>query len=393
MLAVVAMASACLVHEVRADDGDALNFRFSQGVRYESNLYRLADDEAAPEGKRHDTVSETGVGLKFDRRYSRQRLLADVNLTSARHAIHSDLDHDSPDALLSWEWGYGKRWTGVLSHLHRERLTAFDEAGGTARNLNLYRRSLAAADYWWHPRWAVGVGLARTQSRFDEDVGDAAEFDAETVDVNLTYRPPTGNRAVLTLRDTDGRYPNRLPLPGSIRDYRQQEVRLGGEWQVSGATRFSGFVGQTRVEYALAPERDFSGTIGRLGVVWNATAKTAVALSVRREVGAQQDAAANYAITEAVTLAPSWAVSDKVVLGAGLEWRRRDYGGDPVSEDDGTTQAKAADGSYRYGLRAEYRPLQALSLAVSLQRQVRDGSNALSAYAADSADVSMRFQF
>lgn len=387
----ITIASAFMHEGVHADEGDALNFGISQSIRYESNLYRIDDDERAPENKAHDTVSETGIGLKFDRRYGRQRLLADLNLVSARYAVHDELDHDRPDARLGWEWQLGNRWSGEVGHQYRESLTGFDEAGGTARNLNAYSRTHASADYWWHPRWAVGAGFAHARSRFDSSDADAAEFDADTVDLNLTYRPPTGNHVRLTLRDTDGQYPNRPAVAGSIRDYRQQEVRLGGEWQLSGATRVSGFIGQTRLEYRRAPERDFRGAIGRVGIVWDATAKTSLDLSVRREIGAQQDLAANYAVTDAVRLAPKWNVSDKVSLGAGLEWRRRDYRGDP--ELAGATRAKPEDRSYRYGLHAEYRPMRALSVAFSLQRQVRDGSRSLSAYSADSADLSMRFRF
>ncbi|AKU10719.1 hypothetical protein AzCIB_0814 [Azoarcus sp. CIB] len=389
----ITVASAFLYEGAHADEGDALNFGISQSIRYESNLYRIDDDERAPENKAHDTVSETGIGLKFDRRYGRQRLLADVNLVSARYAVHDELDYDRPDARLGWEWQLGNRWSGELGHLYRESLTGFDEAGGTERNLNAYARTHASADYWWHPRWAVGAGFAHARSRFDSSDADAAEFDADTVDLNLTYRPPTGNHARLTLRDTDGQYPNRPAVAGSIRDYRQQELRLSGEWQLSGATRVSGFIGQTRLEYRRAPERDFRGTIGRVGIVWDATAKTSVDLSVRREIGAQQDLAANYAVTDAVRLAPKWNVTDKMSLGAGLEWRRRDYRGDPQLAGAGATREKPEDRSYRYGLHAEYRPMRALSVAFSVQRQVRDGSRSLSAYSADTADLSMRFRF
>ena len=147
------------------------------------------------------------------------------------------------------------------------------------------------------------------------------------------------------------------------------------------------------MSYRLAPERDFTGTIGRIGVVWDATAKTSVELSVRREIGARQDLAANYAVTEAVRLAPKWEVTDKVTLGAGLEWRRRDYRGDPELLGAGVVRERPADNSYRYGLNAEYRPLRALSFAFGLQRQVREGSRSLSGYSANTADVSVRFRF
>ncbi|NMG46103.1 outer membrane beta-barrel protein [Aromatoleum toluvorans] len=378
---------------VHADEGDALNFSVGQSIRYESNLFRIGDGERAPGNRAHDTVSETGLGLKFDRRYGRQRLLADLNFVSARYAIHNDLDHDRPEVRLGWDWQLGDRWSGDLSHEHRESLPGFDERSGTERSLNTYTRTHASADFWWHPRWAVGAGVAHTRSRFDGDDANLAAYDADTVDVNLTYRPPTGNRVVLTLRDTDGEYLNRPAVAGSIRDYRQQEVRLAGEWQLSGATRVSGFIGQSRVDYRLAPERDFRGAIGRVGFVWDATAKTSLDVSVRREIGAQQDLAANYAVTDALRVAPRWNVTDKVSLGAGLEWRRRDYRGERELAGAGVTRERPDDRSYRYGLHAEYRPLRALSFGLSVQRQVRDGSRSLDGYTADIADVSMQFRF
>lgn len=392
VLGVISLSLMGLFDGAHADEGDAFNFHIGQGVRYESNLYRLADENTAPEGKQSDTVSETTVGVKFDRIYGRQDLLADVNLLSERFSVHSNLNHDSPDARFAWEWQLGNRWSGDFSHSYRESLLGFDEASGRTQNLNTYVRSHASADFWWHPSWATGAGVTRATSRFDDVRQAAGEFDTDTVDVNLTYRPATGNRAVLTLRDTDGLYPNRPSVAGSIRDYRQREVRLSGEWQITGATHLSGFIGRTRVEYRLAPERDFSGTIGRIGVLWNATAKSSLALSVRREIGAQQDVAANFAVTEAVTLTPRWAISDKVAVGAGFEWRRRDFRGDPELGSV-STRPKPTDRSYRYGLFAEYRPMRALSFSLSVQHQGRQGSDSLMGYSANVVDLSANLEF
>lgn len=393
ILSVVPLVLAVGVDGALADEGDALNFYVSQSFRYEDNLYRLSDGAEAPRGTRHDTISTSGVGLRFDQEYSRQRLRAEVGLTSSRYMEHSDLDHDSPDVRLYWDWQVGNRWSGLVSHMYRESMTGFDEVRGSELNINTYVRSAATADFWWHPRWATGVGFARTKSRFDEENSRIGDFDANTVDFNLTYRPPTENRVVLTVRETTGRYPNRAAEAGSIRDYEQHEVRLGSEWQLTGATRVSGFVGRTRLEYRFAPNRDFVGTTGRLGIDWKATAKTSVSLSVRREVGAQQDVAANYAITEAVVLAPKWALTDKMILGAGLEWRRRDYGGDPQLQTSNIVASRDADSSHRYGLSLEYKPLRALTFLLTLQKQKRNASEVLNRYEASSAALSMRFLF
>lgn len=389
---IVAVTSVLSAAAVRADEGDAFNVVLSQGFRYESNLYRLESGAEAPGGTRHDTVSETGAALMFDRRYGRQRLLGELGVTSARYAEHDELDHDRRDAGLAWQWALGNRWSGVLGHQYRERLTSFDETSGFTRNMNAYARSTLSADYWWHPRWATGASVQRTRSRFDREDSDAAEFDANTIDLNLTYRPPTGNKAILTLRETDGQYVNRPAVEGSIRDYRQQELRLSGEWQLTGATKLSGFIGQTRVEYRFAPNRDFTGTIGRLGVLWSPTVKTSFALGVRREIGAQQDAAANYAVTEAVSLLPKWVASDKLTLSLPAEWRRRDYGGDPEFPGQ-PGAARGTERSYRYGLALEYRPIRALGLHLGVHHLERLSAQRVRPYSDDIVELSAQFRF
>lgn len=369
-----------------------MNFSIAHGIRYEDNLYRLSEHEAAPEDRRHDVVNETTLGLKFDRLYGRQRLVADLNLVSARYSIHDNLNHDSPDLRVAWDWALGNRWSGLFSHMDRESLTNFEESSGFQRNLNTYVRTQASADYWWHPRWATGLAFAHIRNRFDQESLKLAEFDQDILDFNLTYRPPTGNRAVLTFRDSEGQYPNRPAVAGSIRDFRQQEIRLGGEWQLTGATRLTGFVGQTRVSYRFAPERDFSGAIGRLGVLWQATPKTSLAMSVRREVGAQQDVTANYAVTEAFSVTPKWAISDKLSLGAGFDWWRRDYRGDPGAAAAGAP-SRGTDRNRRYGLQLEYKPVRALDFLLTTRRQERIGAQSSSRYSADSVELAVRFQF
>ena len=393
IVGVISVSLICLLDAARADEGDALNFYVGQAFRHESNLFRVADESAAPDGKQYDRISETTVGLKFDRTYGRQHIFADLSLLSERFDVHSKLNHDSPDIRLGLGWELGNRWSGVVSHSYQESLIGFDETAARERNLNTYERSLATADFWWHPRWATGVGVARTRNRFDQDELAQSEFESHSVEANLTYRPPTGNRVILTLRDTDGEYPNRPAVAGSIREYRQREVRLGGEWQLTGATGLTGFIGRTRVEYEHAPDRDFSGTIGRISVLWRPTVKTSVEATVRREVGAQQDRTTNYAIVDAVTLSPRWLVTEKVAVGAGLEWRRRDFRGEPLLPGLEPIRGKAAERSHRYRLYAEYRPMRALTLELNLQRQVRRGSNSFSGYSANIAEVSANFEF
>lgn len=374
-------------------DGDAFSLGVGQSVGYESNLYRLADDEAAPGGTRHDTVSVTTMNGAFDRTYSRQRLRAKVAIADTRFAEHDELDHTAPSLRLGWDWQVGSRWSGIVDHEYRERLVDFDETSGAARNINVFRRTGTSANYWWHPDWATGAGVSSIESRFKDNALPESEYNARTTALSLTYRPKSGNRLVLSVRNTDGRFPNRPPVQGSIRDYQQDDLLLNGNWQATGALSVSGYVGQTHRSYDLAPERDFSGMTGRLTFNWVATGKTSVRLSMRREIGAESDLVSSYAVTKAISLAPTWAVTDKIRLGANYEVRQRDYGGNPAPGSATPTADDREDRTNIFGLSLSYQPMRALTLGLRLQRQTRDSKDPAREYDADSALLTGEFTF
>lgn len=388
------LGAICLAGGVaRAADGDAFRFSLGQSLGYESNLYRLDDGTEPPGGARDDTVSVTRLSGMFERTYGRQGLRAGLDLTHTRFAVHDELDHTGPRLRLGWDWGLGKRWSGVLAYEYDEKMADFEGGVGVTRNINRFRRSAASADYWWHPDWATGVGVASIESRFKDQAVPESEYDSRATDLNLTFRPASGNRVVLTLRNMDGRYINRPDEAGSIREYRQQDLLLSGHWLASGAVSVSGYLGQTRRSYQLAPARDFSGTTGRLTINWVPTGKSSVRISLRREVGAETDVVANYAVTKAFSVAPAWAVTDKIRLGADYEYRQRDFGGNPVPGSTAAGADEREDQTRVLGLSVSYRPMRALTLGLRLQRQQRDSRIESRQYEADSALLSGEFSF
>lgn len=387
------LVSQCFAQPANAERLESLSADVGYGHYYDSNLYRVGDGRTGPNGKRHDNVTTASAGLHFNQTYSRQRLSASLGVERNRYAVNSNLDHNAHDARAAWDWELGKRWSGRFSYDSIEKLAGFDDFVDTERSINTYRRKAGEARFMWHPSWSVGLGVDDATNRFTGETRRSAEFDARTVILSLGWHPASGNKLGVSYHDSDGTYINRPKTAGSTREYQQRELRLNTRWQMTGAIRMSGYIGQTRRSYDLAPNRDFSGPTGRLEFDWTPTGKLAVNLALRREIGSEDDLVTTFAVTRAVKISPSWAITDKVTLGAEYQRWRRDFRGDSGLSVAPEDLPSRDDVTQRYGLSLRYKPIDALTLTVMLRHQERNAKTASREYESDSASVSVRFAF
>jgi exopolysaccharide biosynthesis operon protein EpsL len=361
---------------VFAAETDALKFSVSQTFSRDSNLYRLSDDTpTTPEmrGKRSDTISVTRAGANFDKEYGRQGIHVGLAASRSLYREHTDLDSTSPDARLRWDWRLGDHWSGVLGYNYSEAFVGFEDAGGDRRLMRRLSRANGGANYWFHPNWALGVSVGSVRSTYRDDMRPWDEYDARETNLNLTYRPATGNRIMFSLRNENGQFSEQGKEDGSLRDWQQRDARFSGEWQLTGVTRVNGYVGYSQRKYEYASNRDFHGMTGSIGLNWVPTSKAIVDLSWRREIGADQDAASNYAVIHSWTLRPTWVVTDKVRLGATFMTQKRDYRG-TAPDASGRGVVAKYDRTGSYGLNLQYIPAEFFDLTLGIQREKRDST-------------------
>lgn len=376
-----------------ADPADAFNVYINQSFQHDDNLYRLPDGvKPFGDGQREDTLSITSFSALFDRVYSRQRLYAGVDLAVVRFQEYGDLDYDTKGGNLGWDWSVGSRWSGKLVFKQDELARDFSDVRTSTRetSINTQRIVDTEADFWWHPDWAVGVGYERRESEYSDEASQRSNYEASTPEVSLTYRPATGNRLSLRARFTDGDYPDRTANVVADEGYKQRDLRLRGYWRLTGASRVSGYVGYTDREYRNLEVRNFSGMTGRLQHDWSITGKAQLKTVVRRELGAREDLTDNFVVTKAVSLAPSWAATSKISLHGLMEWRQRDFGGDPglvtgAPEQDDVTRVLR--------LSMSYMPLDQLNVSVSHTHSTRTSDRSSNEYAADVTSLSAQYSF
>ena len=335
-----------------AAEDDALKFSVSQTFSWDDNVYRTKDNAKS------ERVSATRAGATFDKEYGRQ--LVHAGLSVSRTLYQSNTERN-----------------GSLGYSYNEAFVGFEDLGYREqqeheRVMRRLARLNGSVNYWFHPDWAVGVSGASVRNRYRDGLRPDDEYDMREANLNLTYRPSTGNRIVFSLRDEKGQYPGRDKQDGSLRDWQQRDGRLSGTWQLTGATQVNGYVGYTQREYDYASDRDFRGLTGKVGLHWTPTTKTIVDLSWRREIGADVDPVSNYAVTHGWTLQPVWVVTDKVRLCATLKYLQRDYRGTPPDACTGTNCSPRDERTESYGVHLQYIPTAYFDLSLGFQHDRRD---------------------
>jgi exopolysaccharide biosynthesis operon protein EpsL len=364
------------------DEKNPFTFSASQRVTWDNNVFRWPDKENLnsdkQEKKRNDTISNTRAGIDFDKQYSRQTFHAGLAVDHSRYSTYSELNSTAPNARLNWDWRIGDRWTGVIGYSFSEAPVSFgdifsvnsDEQEKVTRR---FSRANASADFWWHPNWATGFGYSHVDNSYRKDARPYDEYNAQEASLNFTYRPSTGSRLILSYRAENGQYSNRkkeeeLVLDEeSLRDWKRRDVRLSGQWKLTGVTQLNGYIGHTSRKYDLAPNRDFSGVTGKFGVHWVPTGKAVIDLSWRREIGAGEDTVSSYAVSQGWSFQPTWVVTSKVRLGASYDYLKRDYRG--VS---GPTSNPKDAKTTAYGLNLKYLPVTYAEIELGYQHQKRD---------------------
>jgi exopolysaccharide biosynthesis operon protein EpsL len=397
---------AALVVAQEDDSRNPFSFSVSQSFHRDSNLYRLPSDfpkSAVPKGKRSDNFSVTRAGVNFDSDRSRQAFHAGLSASQTLYSTHSKFNNTSGNARLRWDWRAGDRWSGVLGYSYSESSVGFDETYHHSSNrverdriIRQFSRANVSADFWWHPNWATGVGFSDIRNDYRNKARPYDKYDMQEASLNFTYRPSTGNRIVLSLRAEEGQYSNRKkkeelrPGETSMRDWEQRDARLSAHWQVTGVTHLNGYAGYTQRKYDLAPNRDFSGVIGKIGFRWVPTGKAIIELAWRREIGADQDAVSNYAVTQGWSLHPTWVVTSKIRLGASFEYLNRDYGGDPGY---GVVDIPRDSTTKSYGVNFQYLPVPNANITLGFRSDRRDAERVFYNYRAQTMWLSGSFTF
>lgn len=395
---LIAVLGAVFVMPALAHEGDTFRPFVSYGTFFDSNLFRLADNEA-PGFPREDRYSVLSAGLNVDWKPGRQQIVANATQTRVRYNRNSMFDSDGSDYQATWNWRLGNRLSGNLGAAESLSQSNFDSVG-LVNNEVTRKRRFGRAEWEFHPRWRIGGGVEEADyansalSLASQDVQQHAQ------DVTLSYRTPKGSSLRAQIRRIDAEFPNSqflqfasffgIVFPTEVADnsYKQTEYNLLGDWDVSGKLKLRAQAGWVDRQYEnvmrgefnfftpqLKTRPDFSGFTGRISADWYATGKTLLSVSAYQELGGAQDINASSVLKKGASVNGVWLIREKWRLNAGATFENRDFQGDP-----GTTQPQRNDDTFSESLSISYTPIQAISVDIGVNAGWRDSNNSVEDY-------------
>lgn len=373
---------ALLVLPAQAKEGDTFRPFVSAGYFYDSNLFRLADDQS-PGFPRDDHYGIFSAGVDVDWKPGRQQIVANATKTLVRYDRYTPFDFDGADYKATWNWRLGNRLSGNLGASQSLSQSNFDSVGQVNNEVDR-QRYFGRAEWEFHPRWRIGGGVDETDNTNSASSEISNDYQRRVLDVMLGYRTPKGSDLRAQVRKIDAEFPNpeiatyACPLPGfclvtevADNSYEQTEYNLLGDWRVSGKLTLRGQAGWVDRKYenvlrgnlagppTLILRPDFDGFSGRLSADWYATGKTLVSASVYRELGGAGDINAVSVLKSGGSLNGVWLMHEKWRLSAGGTFENRDFEGDPKQRNDDTSSASLSlnympvrDVSVDFGMRA-----------------------------------------
>lgn len=384
-------------HAAKADPDEFFSPYVGASYRYDSNFFRVENDQAALARLGTTDKAVTAylltAGLDLNWQFRRQRIKAKTEISRTRFEKYSALDFTGHDTRLQWDWVVGSVLKGDAGVSEKTGQSSFVNIRQPLNNLLTVRQAFFHGDIQVGAPWKVKLGLEKLQSRNSLASQKTQDAIIDTYSLGLEYQTLKGSKLEWVTEKNDGHYPNRQILGVAPVDngFTQWDNGIRAYWEPTGKTRVMGRLNYTQRRYSDVPQRNFSGITGSLGSTWQVTEKTALGLNIYRNIGVVENTTASYSVNRGVALNASWQATSKLVFNARLAQDRIAYTGDPGFVV--TAAPPREDELSSLQAEASYRVLRNTAIGVNVQHGINESNQALAGYRYNSVTLNFRSVF
>lgn len=367
-----------------AEPTDVLQFRAGAGIEHDNNVLRT------PSGGDSDDIGTLSVGVKFDKRISLQRLRADVEATTYRYRDHDELNYNTINYGLAWDWSITPRFHGVASADRRQsREVSTDPVTFVNRvGRRTERNELLEGTYEAGAAWRVLGGVQRTSSESTEPRSWDASPTVRSARVGLGYVYPSGTTVTARLRHGNGEYKD--PTPGApTGDFKETEGDVELNWPITGKTTVNARLGHLKREHDTAPQMDFSGAVGAASVNWEITGKTRLIAGYNHDLVAAGDIIGGFVKSDRIYLQPIWQATAKTAFNLRYDRSERRWTDVPA----GSANLGRRDTVEYASVGVDWEALRNVTVSASARREKLDTNLPSSSYTASIYGVAVKARF
>ena len=329
-IAALLMAPAVMAQSQPPETNNAFQLRAGLGVEHDSNVLRQPNAVS-------DTVTNASVGLKFDRRYSLQRLRADVEAATYRYQDQDQLNYSTLNYSAAWDWSFTPKLHGTISADRKQYrdVTSDPTTGANLVGRRTERTELAEGIYELGAAWRALAGVSHSSVKTTEPISYDGSPTVRSTYVGAGYELASGTSITGRLRHGNGEYKD--PTAGGA-EFHENEADVRLRWPVTAKTTLQARVGRLERTHSSAPQRDFSGFVGDASVNWEITGKTRLLAQVAHDLSASGfdlSGAGGHVSSNRFIVQPTWNATAQTAVNLRYEYVRRSWEDVPIGSDIG----------------------------------------------------------
>lgn len=378
-----ALFTSCILstlsHPVLADEFDTLQYKAAVTKTWDNNLFRLSNNEIS------DQITTYTAGIKFDKSYSQQRFIANLNYVDNQYQTNDFLDFNTLNYDAAWRWTLTPAFTGTLSSVKNKTLAGFSDFRTFAQNIRTSETNQFRAEYSPHKVWALIAGLTQAKSTNSQVFNAVAGTDSKAFDYGARYDFASGS-SISFLGHKRSSDIQRDLSPASFLDngYSEDEFEWDLVFKESGKSNLSTKLAYLKREYDHFSVRDYNALLGYIRYDLLLTGKIKANAELARAIGAFETSYGTYTATDSATLALNYAYSEKIMLGINGRLAQRDFK-QPVFAG----QLHRVDDEKSVGASITWQPTRNVGVIVNSLKSSRNSSNGFNQFDYDDVTTSV----
>jgi exopolysaccharide biosynthesis operon protein EpsL len=368
----------------------------STSINYDDNVFRFSSPEQAKaslgSSDTSDVIKQLALGVVVNLRLSRQMITLSSSINNNSFNRFKNLDNTGKANSMRWSWRIGSDVYGELSAGETEAIAGFNENKSPVKNTTTTSRQLASINWNFMPDWTINA--SREHVNYENALASFNILDREddVYETGLRYQSQLDTQLGIAYRIADSSFPNRVGFTQITlgNESTEKDIIVSAGWQPTAKTRLSARLSQVSLQRQGAAIGDFNGFSQRWSLEHKPTEKLNFNISAYQDVAPVDDVVSTYVKTRGISINPSWNITSKVLMRAGLAYEQRSYIGSAGVSLNNTDRS---DESTQANLALIYVPTLKSLLQLQYQGEQRTSNLANADYSYNNLNLSFRYDY